>query len=360
MIASKINQIKPFVGRLGESFQPSSPDPRRLILWLPVTLAAGSILYFSLPSEPTQFWVYSIHLGFGLWVLLATVFRHQARLVFISVLMSGILAGFLLAKNRTDSFPMTDWVSSDRAVEATGWIEKIERRGSRERAVIQLTALENATQPPQRIRIRMRTDGLSPGDAIRVRAILNKPPGPVMPGSYDPARAAWFDGIGLTGYAVTSAEIIHTDIQLLPRALARLRWDMAQSIRSQMTEREGGIAAALLTGDRSGVQNADAEALRRSGLGHILAISGMHMALLAGSIYAVSRFAFASWNFFARAHDPRKPAAIFALGAALGYLIISGASVPTQRAFIMTGVVLVGVILNRKAFSFRSLSLLPC
>lgn len=143
----------------------------------------------------------------------------------------------------------------------------------------------------------------------------------------------------------------------LVRALASYRWQLAERIRDKAGAETGGIAAALLTGDRSGVRPEDAETLRVSGLGHILAISGLHMALFAGGIYFVVRLALASIDRYARAHDPRKPAAAIALLAATGYLILSGAAIPTQRAWVMAGVVLIGVMLDRRAFSMRSLAL---
>ena len=193
---------------------------------------------------------------------------------------------------------------------------------------------------------------------MRVRAVLSRPPGPAAPGGYDPARAAWFDGVALTGFAV--ADLAPAEIgpgEGFQRALAGFRWRLAERIRDKAGSRTGGVAAALLTGERSGVGEADAEALRLSGLGHILAISGLHMALFAGGVYMAARFVFAAIEPFARAHDPRKPAALIALLAATGYLILSGAAVSTQRAWVMAVVVLLGVLLDRRAFSMRSLAL---
>jgi competence protein ComEC len=143
----------------------------------------------------------------------------------------------------------------------------------------------------------------------------------------------------------------------LERGLARLRWSLAERIRETVGPDTGGVAAALLTGDRSGVEQDDAEALRVSGLGHILAISGLHMALFAGGIYFFARLVLAAIDPFARAHDPRKAAAVIALIAATGYLILSGAAIPTQRAWVMAAVVLIGVMLDRRAFSMRSLAI---
>lgn len=199
--------------------------------------------------------------------------------------------------------------------------------------------------------------GFAPGDAVSVRAVLSRPSGPAAPGGYDPARAAWFDGVALSGFAIADPEPAIVTGERWARALAAFRWRLAERIRARAGERTGGVAAALLTGERSGVSEADAEALRISGLGHILAISGLHMALFAGGVYMAARLVFASIEPFARAHDPRKPAAVIALLAATAYLVLSGGAVSTQRAWVMAVVVLIGVLLDRRAFSMRSLAL---
>lgn len=336
---------------------PSVPDPKRLVIWLPVTLAIGILLYFSWPSEPDSLVVQIILIAGLITACVSTVFRQRAVVFFAGFCLAGMALGFAASSYRTQSLSSFQWTETRAAVSVTGWVERVERTRSGSRALVRVIDMDNLESLPQRIRIRMNTEGLQPGDGIRVDAVLNRPGGPVMQGSYDPSRATYFDGIGLTGYAIIAPEPTPVSEHYWNRSLARFRWTLASHIRNSMPERTGGVAAALLTGDRSGIPQDTAEDLRRSGLGHILAISGLHMALLAGSIYAVMRFGFAAWDRYARAHDPRKPAAIIALFAALTYLIVSGASVPTQRAFIMTGVVLMGIVLNRRAFSLRSLSL---
>lgn len=98
------------------------------------------------------------------------------------------------------------------------------------------------------------------------------------------------------------------------------------------------------------------DALRKAGLAHILAISGLHMGLLAGTAYWVFTFLLVQISPLSRRYDVRKFAAILGIGAATAYLILSGASVATQRAYIMAVIVFLAVILNRRAISVRSVS----
>ena len=343
---------------LGAPIGFTQPDPSRLILWTPVAFGAGAASYFVPPFEPDPsigLSLFAIGAGLG---LLGLFFRSRPVWLYIFALTSVLCWGFAHAQHRTYSAAPPDFASSDRAISVEGWIEAVERGGSRPRLRLRVASLDGQAIAPKRVRVRARLGGFEPGDAVSVRAVLTPPPGPAAPGGYDPARAAWFDQIALTGFAVSSLSPSEQSMgDGAERALAALRWRLAERIRAQAEPRTGGVAAALLTGDRSGVDEADAEALRVSGLGHILAISGLHMALFAGGVYFAIRFFLSAIEPFARAHDPRRLAAAIALLAASGYLVLSGAAIPTQRAWVMAAVVLIGVMLDRRALSLRALAL---
>ncbi len=345
---------------LGAPLHIQAPEPSRLILWTPVVFAAGSASYFALPFEPpAQAGIPFAGMIALLASLMLTGFRGVVRL-YLLVLGLSVSAGFWAAQDRTLALAPPDLSAFEagRVAQVEGWIERVERLNSRARLVIRVTRLEHAPDPPKRVRVRAGLGVFSPGDPVRLIARLSPPGAPVAAGGYDPARALWFDEIALTGFALGElqsgpAPATHH----LHRGLARLRWRLAQDIQAAMSKQTGAIAAALLTGERAAVSRADAEALRGSGLGHILAISGLHMGLFAGGVYWFACRVIASIELYARAHDPRIPAAFIALCAATGYLVLSGAAVSTQRAYVMAVVVLIGVILRRRAFSMRSLAL---
>jgi competence protein ComEC len=343
---------------LGAPLRLSEPSPARLILWAPVALGAGAAAYFLPIVEPAA-WIGQLLAGLGVaLVAIGLVGRAHASLLYAATLTALLAFGFALAQARTLQAAPPVMEISNRAVTIDGWIEAVERGGTRPRLRIRVASMSGADIPPHRIRVRAGLDAFGPGDAVSFSAVLTPPPRPAAPGGYDPARAAWFDRVAFTGFTVSA--LSHSEIEMgdrIERGLARLRWMLAERIRETVGPDTGGVAAALLTGDRSGVEQDDAEALRISGLGHILAISGLHMALFAGGIYFFARLVLAAIDPFARAQDPRKAAAVIALIAATGYLILSGAAIPTQRAWVMAAVVLIGVILDRRAFSMRSLSI---
>ncbi len=134
------------------------------------------------------------------------------------------------------------------------------------------------------------------------------------------------------------------------------RWRVARRI----LDGAGGdparaVAAALIVGDKGAIPEALAEDYRASGLAHMLAISGLHMSLLAGLAFLTLRRGLAMVPAVALRFPIKKWAAVAALILTAAYLLLSGASVPTQRAFAMTAIALLAVLLDRSPFSFRLL-----
>ncbi len=332
--------------------------PVRMAIWAPVALGAGALAYFALPAEPPAILISALAIIAVLGAIIGWKYA-AAKPVLWSVLMLAAFAafGFSRAQHHTLGQETVFVTDSYRALQVEGWIEAVQNSNGRERIIVRVSSLEGMARPPARVRFYARRGELGPGDGITARVVLTPPRRPAVPGGYDPAFAAWFSGLGGTGYAIAPPEVAHVDGGSVLRQLARWRWRMAEHIREGADPETAGIAAALLTGDRSGIPPDQAEALRATGLGHILAISGLHMSLFAGGLFFVVRAFGASIPAFARRYDPRVPAAIIALIGATLYLALSGASVSTQRAFVMVSVVLLGILLKRRAISMQSIAL---
>src|SRR3546814_645516 len=93
--------------------------------------------------------------------------------------------------------------------------------------------------------------------------------------------------------------------------------------------------------------------MRDSGLAHLLSISGLHMGLVASILFFGIRGLLALWERAALCWPIKKWAAGAAIIGSFAYLLLSGADVPTQRSFVMTGLVLLAVILDRTAISLQ-------
>lgn len=346
---------------LSRLLQPVLPSravrPSDLILWAPLAAGLGAAVYLSVPAEPGSVLIPVFWLAAFACVLAVPLFTAKPSLMAAIVLSACALAGHAHVQGRTLSLAPPVIEVSDRARTVTGWVERIERRGRSGRVLLRVQTLERADVAPFRVRLRINTETLTPGDGIRINAVLSHPRGPAAAGGYDGARAAWYQRVALAGFSISQPQPEEVAGQEELRAFLGWRWRLAQRIADAAGPNSGPVIAALLTGERSGVTEDHAEALRLSGLGHLLAISGMHMALLAGGIYFAARWLIASIEPFARAHDPRKPAALIALLAALGYLLLSGGAISTQRAFVMAAVMFTAILIGRRAVSFQSLAL---
>jgi competence protein ComEC len=246
-------------------------------------------------------------------------------------------------------------------------VELIEpRAGKGQRLTIRVTALERheAQAWPVRVRIVTRAEArdLRPGDAVRLQARLNAPPGPSLPGDYDFARSAWFLGLGAVGYADAAAQI---DTKASPpplrlrltAAIARVRQAIGARILTALPGETGAIANALITGERGGISEATNQAFRDSGLFHILSISGLHMVIMAGAVFLSIRLALAAIPAIALRYPIKKWAAAAAMLGAFGYLMISGAAFATVRSWIMISIMFLAVLLDRPAIALRNVAL---
>ena len=326
----------------------------RWILWLPVGLGLGVAFYFSLPREPT------------LWLIaaspaaLAAAFLLRRQPYSPAIIgLAALVAGFSLAQIRTLAVEAPVLERRMGPVTVSGTIEAVSlnRRGTRRVTISEpwISGLP-ANKTPRRIRVSIRTDdrALEPGRTVRVRAILQPPLAPVIPGGFDFARRAWYRQLGAVGFAVSRPVI--SSARGPPGLRARinlLRQRIVQRIASVLPGEEGAIAAALTTGERGAIPESALVAMRDAGLAHLLAISGLHFSLVAALLFGGLRAVLAAIQFVALRYPIKKWAAAGALAGALVYLLISGASIPTQRAFLMLSVVLLAVMLDRAAISMR-------
>ena len=139
--------------------------------------------------------------------------------------------------------------------------------------------------------------------------------------------------------------------------IQKLRDAIDARIRAVLPGDDGAIAAMLINGRREPIAPNVYDALFVSGIGHVLSISGYHMAVVAGMIFFLVRAFFALIPGLADRAPIKKWAALAALAVTAFYLIVSGNQVATQRSFIMIGVVLVGVLFDRPALTMRTLTI---
>lgn len=338
----------------------------RWFLWLPVFVGLGIALYFAQPVEPTL-WVAAA--GFGMALALTVASARAGLLRLAALALFAVALGFAVSKVRTEWTRAPVLGHEIRFADVRGIVELIEPRATRgERLTIRVTSISRLAPEatPERVRLWVlkKREGLKPGDAVRLRATLRPPPMPALPGGYDFARMAWFQGLGATGYALAAAEIDAPPAGYADSAgravrlwLERLRLDIGERIRAVVPGETGAIAVSLITGERGGITDATNDAYRDSGLIHILSISGLHMVIMAGAVFLSARVLLAFFPSIALRVSTKKWAAVAGLLGATGYLLISGAAIATVRAFIMISIMFVAILLDRQALAMRNVAL---
>ncbi|MFT6228479.1 MAG: competence protein ComEC [Paracoccaceae bacterium] len=343
----------------------AAPARRRLILWAPVCFGFGIWAFFHASTEPSG-WSVAIALALAVaaWPL---IFRGPRALGFALMAFALACAGFAAASMRAQmvAAPVLPQ-SMDATVE--GRVVVLSRsRGDQLRAelgdVVIYGLARGAT--PQRVRVTLlEGDFARPvrvGERIVLYARLSPPGAPVEPGGFDFRRHAWFDQLGAVGYArgpvmMTGRGAPGGIAALIAQGAAKLRDRLAHGIMEALPGERGAFAAAIMVGSREGVGQEALQALRDSNLAHLLAISGLHMGLLAAIVFAAVRTLLALVPRAALRMPSKKVAAGAALAAATAYLVLSGASVATQRAYVMAAVALIAIMIDRPAISLRALA----
>lgn len=332
----------------------------RLFLWLPFCLAVGIGVYFGLKQEPSYGMGFSVFLAAFGGALLS--YRNQAGHLIMLVLAGLTIAalGFNIAKIRTD-FVYTPMILKKIApVGVIGTIASIEPMEQGSRAVLQNLEIERLTpdKTPRKIRLKIRKDdGLRAGQRVKVLAGLNPPSPPVSPNAFDFQFMAFYQGIGAVGFAYNTPEIIEDAPEPF---LSSVRQRIVKNIKNTTNEPEQAIIVALMTGQRKAIRKEDWQALRESGLAHMLAISGLHVGMVAGVLFFFSRLLMAMSSRLTLRYPIKKWAAMIALIGACLYTVMVGATIPTQRALMMTGLVMIAIMLDRSPFSMRLVALAAC
>lgn len=330
-----------------------------------LAMLVGAAWYFSVDAEPPFGVILLIMISSSVsWRMLQG--RHIPAATGLALLIcSGASSGALSGSVATARGVHTPIQQPIGPVLVEGWIVRVEPAAKGARLVLRLHAIDgvSSAETPDQVRLTHILDlRMQPGRFVRCWAVLRPPPAPVIQGDYAFDRQAWYSGLGGVGYVQGRCRggTVGPPRDLRAKAglqLAEWRRQLARHVNQASGHRAGGFAAALASGDRSYMLPADQAALRGSGLAHLLAISGLHMGIVGGLVFLILWRGLSLIEPFALRFPVRKAAAVGALMACSAYLLISGGSISTQRAFIMAVTVFGAVMVDRTALSLRSLAL---
>lgn len=324
--------------------------------WLAVAFAGGIAAWFLLPKP----WQWASAIGIAALVAIAAQAlwrdrdgRANLRLAAISLavmLAAGVAVVWL--RSATVGAEPTSYPQVER-IEARV-LERINQPArDRLRLVLAYRDAEAGIARKVRINVPLEEDkaGLAEGAIVRLRTRLMPPSSPMLPGGYDFARTAWFQGLAATGSLIGKIEVVRPGQGA--SSLAGVQRALAAHVRERLSGSPGTIAAAFASGDRGAIARADEEAMRDSGLTHLLSISGLHVSAVMAAAYLLAIKLLALWPWLAlRVRLPVLAAAV-AAGAGIGYTLLTGAEVPTVRSCIGAVLVLIALALGREPLSLR-------
>jgi competence protein ComEC len=325
-----------------------------------VAFGTGITFYFAADHEP----VLSVAIVAAIGLCVAAFLSRRHKVFPVAVMLAAAAAGFAVATWKTARIAHPVLAKPIYSAALTGFVETRDIRERTDRFVLRVVSMESQRGQTKLERVRLSVKkGTAPtvGSFVELKARLLPPMSPSRPGSYDFGRDMYFQRIGASGFvmgAIKAADPPDSGgIALRYSAFMQgLRDAIDARIRNVLDGDKRAIATALLTGRRDAISEPVNDAMFISGLGHVLSISGYHMAVVAGVVFFAIRALLALVPALTVSFPIKKWSAAGALLAAAFYLLLSGAEVATQRSFFMTAVVLIAVMVDRRAITFRTLA----
>lgn len=329
--------------------------------WLVVAFAAGIASWFLLESP----WQWSAAIGSVLLLAVSAAALRgngdtgQSRslpllrnaLVAIGLMFAGGIMVIWMRSEIVGAEPI------ERARVETIQGHVLEREDRKAEGRIRLTMAVRDAETAKAIKIRVNVPleqasaNMAEGAVLRMRARLLPPAPPMLPGGYDFARTAWFQGLAATGSVIGGVEVVEPGVS--QNRLASIQRSLSKHVQLRLGGAPGSIAAAFASGDRGAIDVADEEAMRDAGLTHLLSISGLHVSAVIAAAYFLALKLLALWPALAlRVRVPIVAAAAGAL-AGIGYTLLTGSEVPTVRSCIAALLVLAALALGREPLSLR-------
>ncbi|CAN7550202.1 ComEC/Rec2 family competence protein [Bradyrhizobium sp. LjRoot220] len=354
-----VSALPPFIETL-RAWARAEAGAGRLLPWVPVAFGTGIAFYFAADHEP----VLAVAAVTAIALCAAAFLLRRHKAFPVAVMIAAVAAGFAIATWKTARIAHGVLARPMFSVSLTGFVETRDIRERTDRFVLRVVTMESARGATKLERVRLSVKkGTAPavGSFVELKARLLPPLTPLRPGSYDFGRDMFFSGIGASGFVMGAIKTAQAPdgggLKLRYSAVMQgMRDAIDARIRTTLEGDKRAIATALLTGRRDAISEPVNDAMFISGLGHVLSISGYHMAVVAGVVFFAVRALLALFPTLTVGFAIKKWAAVAALAASAFYLLLSGAEVATQRSFFMTAVVLIAVMVDRRAITFRTLA----
>lgn len=337
----------------------------------PIFFAAGILIYFSLPFEPSFISIILPTSGLFLSILFLRYYVNWLYAAYLLGIVNLIFAGALAAKFETYRFS-THMLADKWTTTLTGQILEVDQtRSNKVKVKLQIISSENPHiySLPTYVNLlgKANYNDLKVGSIIKVRAGLTPIKAKQIASGYDFAFHSYFKQIGANGIIYKAPIILSSpaDTELANAGLmakyrfytAEWRQSLNSKIHKALAGEAGNIAAALIVGQRSGLSLETINNFKLVGLSHLLAISGLHMSLVVGFVLVSLKYLFYVLHLLDSKLPSKQMAAFIAIIIAAFYLILSGAQISTIRSFIMLTTILLGSIIGAGAITLRNLAI---
>ena len=349
-----MNKIKQYIA---ENF---AAEQSPWLAVVPFLFALGIALYFALPIEP-NIW-YSLGL-FEFWLLLFYLCRRTNwHLFFIGIII--IMCGFLNIQAHTIYQTKHVKFLPPELTYLSGRILDISysAKGKERLLLTDVSDYNNPRYGNYRVTLTVPQKDISIGNCVEMAATVFPPSRIPLKDGFQLNRKYFYEGLSGSGFANSEAFPIKckqntSGLASWQSQINQERYKISQKIRQILPENTAGIAEAVLIGEKSYIPEKIIEQYRNSGLAHFLSVSGLHLGAIVGLVFFIVRWLLALFPSFILRYDGKKFAAVAAIIFSTVYLLISGMAIPAQRAYIMTLIVLIGVIFDRQAISMRMVSI---
>ena len=356
-LSSGLRVLERFLGAAGFDRTP----------WIAVAFGCGIAAWFVLPDQWAWLALLAVCLGIALGgqalMRIDGHFPYTRQTLVVGSL--AVVAGCVTVWSKSELVGAPALTQPLVAVVDGRVLERIEQPAEQRVRLLLAIRLPGTDLPQgQAMRVRVNVpvkDGrpgigaeVGEGALVRLKVRLMPPAPPMLPGSYDFARSAWFAGIAATGSALSDVQVI--DAGRGGGGIARVQRQLSSHVRQRLSGTPGAIAAAFASGDRGGIAKADEDAMRDAGLTHLLSISGLHVSAVIAATYAAALRLLALWPWLALRVRLPVVAAGSAAMAGVAYTLLTGAQVPTVRSCIGAVLILLALALGREPLSLRLLA----
>jgi len=349
-----VNHIK----KIGEAF---TRERDRWPLWAPLAIGAGIAIYFQLPFEPPLWALAAMPLLIIPVLLVRNYFGLMIALSIPVLIAIGFNAGQM--ETKLVEAPMLGKQIGPTGV--TGRLVYTELMPQGIRLTLKNPQIDRLPmeQTPLKVRVRMKNETLADvpptGSLVNLWAELGPFSEPVAPHATDFRWQAYFKQLGGLGWSMGEIRLTDSNPPVpswrdkFSLAFEHARLVLTQHVYTYLSGDAAAMTAARLNGEQTGISEPVINAMRIAGLAHLLSTSGFHVTIMGLLVYFPLRAILALIPWIALRYPIKKWAAFGAILSTIGYTLLVGSPAATLRSMIMTGIAMLGVLVDRPATVMR-------